>query len=322
MNRASPATGWVRNPTKRELGLNPRLASSYPMGWTLNPITGCRNATPQGLCRGGLFPCYAYQLAHGRLKPLYLTNVRHYGLQYGDTDPFYPRFWPGRLAELDTLVSPDTEPEGKGLFMCDMSDMFGIGIPEQWTGDILHVIESRPWDRFYLLTKQAENLPRWSPFQEHCWVGVTATNPAMFINACRWLEGVDASLKYISFEPALSWNVGLPLNRLVNMLMDAGIGWLIIGACTGRSAAIFELCQRYPLLTPMVDDTRWTAQPNIEWLDMLVEACEAVGTAVFLKQNLAPRFREMPFRDRDKYPSLIQPDGLRFILRQEMPIVI
>ena len=52
---------WVKNPDGTQ-------------GITWNPITGCKNHTTKGLCLDGLFPCYAWKLAHTRLKQRYLAN--------------------------------------------------------------------------------------------------------------------------------------------------------------------------------------------------------------------------------------------------------
>ena len=73
MNRATPATGWVRNPVMRLLGLDPIQASSYEFGYTWNPISGCENHT-DGLCKGGGFPCYAYKLATSWLRMRILST--------------------------------------------------------------------------------------------------------------------------------------------------------------------------------------------------------------------------------------------------------
>ena len=59
MNKTS--IEWVRNPDGSQ-------------GYTHNPMSGCKNHTPEGLCLDGLFPCYAWKLVHTRLKPLYLAN--------------------------------------------------------------------------------------------------------------------------------------------------------------------------------------------------------------------------------------------------------
>ena len=302
MNRATSATGWVRNPVMKSPELDPTQASSYELGWTFNPITGCLNHV-DGLCEGGGFPCYACKLANGRLKQRYLANTNTaYMSKFPDIgyskliNPFYPRFWENRLKEIDRR-SYFSKPQG--IFVCDMGDLFGIGVPEEWTRRILGVIDEqlmRPQkDRFYLLTKQPQNLIKFSPFPENCWVGVTATNAKMFRNAMFYLGNIEASIKYISFEPLLSSanapdQNGDPPELDYNFSLNI-INWLIIGACTGRSPELLKLQQHYPSITLMPYGHQWTAQPPIEWVQEIVEAADKAGVKVFLKDNLLPLFR-------------------------------
>lgn len=312
MNRASPATGWVRNPSIKLPKLDSILASSYELGFTLNPITGCRNHV-EGMCKGGGFPCYAYRLAHGRLKQRYLRNL-DIAIQSETTgnpfhDPFWPRFWPERLKELDRYAKLQSGNSGiprswykrkpYGIFVCDMSDLFGIGIPEEWTHLIIEAIKLRPEHRFYLLTKQPENLTKFSPFPDNCWVGVTVTNegityPDMMEQACRSLASIKASIKYISFEPLQSSIYKLDLLKIW------GINWVIIGS-----------------------QTRPNMYPKIEHVEEIVKAADAAGIPVFLKDNLKPLINA---NDMAKHSLLWQHNdkgALAFPLgiRQEMPVI-
>lgn len=233
---------WVRNPDGMQ-------------GYTWNPITGCLNGCPY---------CYARKLANTRLKERYLANKNWdtrtpAGYEgYPNLDPFYPRSWFNRRER--TLESK----KPKGIFVCDMSDLFGIGIPDSWTECVLETIKVCPEHRFYLLTKQPQNLPRWSPFPENCWVGVSVTNegityPDIMEQACRSLAEIKATIKYISFEPLLS-----SIYKL-NLLEIWGIKWVIIGA-----------------------QTKPYKPPKIEWVSEIAEACDKVGIPVFLKNNLKP----------------------------------
>jgi len=277
---------WVQNPDGSQ-------------GYTHNPMSGCENHTPEGLCLDGLFPCYAYKLAYRRLKQRYLANRN--GLPYSilerslaaqlraEGNPFYPRFWEGRLLKLRGEGDYDkayparnayhaSREKGKGIFVCDMGDLFGVGIPEQWTRRVLEQCEIFSQHRFYLLTKQPQNLIKFSPFPENCWVGVTATNGKMVDDAGYYLEKIEASVKYISLEPLLE-----------SMLLFFGkptIAWLIIGACTGSWVDMANLCLRYGQLTLTRWGNKWTAQPRIEWLREIVGAADKAGIPVFLKDNL------------------------------------
>ena len=249
---------WVKNPDGSQ-------------GYTWNPITGCLNhyglpLTPtthiNGLCKGGGFPCYAYRLANGRLKQRYLANphtalkaqmeasVEEYERQR--TDSFYPRFWEERLYH-------GWGGEPKGIFVCDMSDLFGQGIPREWIEKVLNMARAHHENRYYLLTKQPQNLIKWSPFPENCWVGVTATgseylSQALYVGLAR----IDGSIKFVSFEPLL----GKSKLDAVD-LKDCGINWLIIGA-----------------------QTKPYKPPKIEWVREIVEAADKAGIKVFLKDNL------------------------------------
>ncbi len=272
---------WVKNP------------DGSP-GYTWNPITGCLNHV-NGMCKGGNFPCYAYRLAHGRLKDRYIDNPNIAlpkeleGLDLHSEDvaeqlhnPFYPRFWPERLCDLlsSTTVKIAKDIKPRGIFTCDMSDLFGIGIPGEWTQQVMDTIKACPQHRFYLLTKQPQNLIKFSPFPDNCWVGVTATDDSRFRIASIELMKVQAKVKYISFEPLLDWSdyyagVLTRVNSLGDRWMkQGGINWLIIGA-----------------------QTKPYKPPRIEWVREIVEAADKAGVPVFLKDNLWELFINIPHED-------------------------
>ena len=316
MNKTS--IEWVKNPDGSQ-------------GYTWNPITGCLNHN-NGLCKGGGFPCYAYKLAHGRLKPLYLANhnvsapcLAGREIDKAMNDPFYPRFWEERLKEpvrgyhhTDWYGHCEFGASPKGIFVCDMSDLFGIGIPEEWTSRVLKVIKS--WDnrldRFYLLTKQPQNLIKFNPFPENCFVGVTVTNQhancsANLSDSLRALIDIDAKVKFVSFEPLLE-----EIN--VSFYPDE-IQWLIVGACTGSESGIGKVQRKYPELSHKPYKNQWTAQPRIEDLREIVEAADKAGIRVFLKDNLRP----LLIPEDGSKPNYLLEDifwaSEKAQLRQEMP---
>jgi protein gp37 len=273
---------WVQNP------------DGSP-GYTWNPITGCLNHD-NGLCKGGDFPCYAYRLAHGRLKQRYLANY-NYGdiiqspyekraftklIEDRNNDPFFPRFWEDRANE-DLGIC-------RGIFVCDMSDLFGIGIPTNWTRQVLDAIRrSSHRNRYYLLTKQPQNLAKFSPLPDHCWVGVTCTSKRIMNHNLPLIMNVGARIKYISFEPLLVWDdhsAGIDGERL----LDAGVDWVIIGA-----------------------QTKPYKPPKIEWVKEIVDACDKARIPVFLKDNLVPLFRPLM-----RVPNIAW-WGNVFGLRQKLP---
>ena len=289
---------WVKNPDGSQ-------------GYTLNDKTGCKNHTPEGLCLGGLFPCYAWKLAHTRLKPLYLANknippaVPATNLTspiYSSLaliDPFYPRFWENRLQEVPALkkytgrFSSEVknaliEKQRKGIFLDDMSDWMGDCWLREWTLAELQMMRENPQHRFYTLTKQPQRLPEFSPFPDNCWVGVTITDGDDDKTPLAYLKKVEAKVKYISFEPLLHWWDCASSEMIAKSLEIAGIDWLIIGACTGTVKEMAGLIDKYPDLAGMRYGNKWTAQPPIEWVKEIVEAADKAGVKVFLKDNLSP----------------------------------
>ncbi|HUW46158.1 MAG TPA: DUF5131 family protein [Dehalococcoidia bacterium] len=286
---------WVKNPDGTQ-------------GYTLNDKTGCRNHTPEGLCLGGMFPCYAFKLANGRLKQRYLNHQIFPVGVFDDefysaqplTDPFYPRWWSGRLKEPYQIKKP------AGFFLDDMSDWMGDYWPKEWTEQELQMMRDNPQHRIYTLTKQPQNLIKFSPFPDNCWVGVTATEQYQFVRAVSELRFIEAPIKYLSFEPLLAHIPMLP-----EALTLAGINWVIIGAVTGNLEDIKKMLGRTPQLTPMPFGKRWTLQPKIEWVEEIVRACGKAGIPVFLKDNLKPLFKM-----GETYSWATSTLGF---LRQEMP---
>jgi len=260
------AIEWVKNPDGSQ-------------GYTWNPITGCLN---------GCEYCYARKLANTRLKETYLANEEYAPLMDFSNmdmldpadDPFYPRFWEDRLYHA-------WGGKPKGIFVCDMSDLFGIGIPEEWTTEILNLCRLHYENRYYLLTKQPQNLQKFSPFPDNCFVGVTATNRERFVSACTDLEHIWAKVKYLSLEPLLDWHDGGGVD-IKGYLQNGGINWLIIGA-----------------------QTKPTVYPKPEWVKEIVEAADRAGVAVFLKDSLS---NLIPINSPLRYG----PAG-ELRLRQEMP---
>ena len=220
------------------------------------------------MCKGGNFPCYAYRLANTRLRDKYRNNAGNEWVE-SESDrrniylPFWPRFWWGKLTE------PRYREKPAGIFTCDMGDLFGVGIPRLWTSRVLDVVKDNPQHRFYLLTKQPQNLKPYSPFPPNAWVGVTATDTAMLMRACSYLEDVRVKIKYLSLEPLLSWEFNWEESYLANILKRAKISWVIIGA-----------------------QTKPTKLPDMEWVESIIAACDRARTRVkvkvFLKNNLRP----------------------------------
>lgn len=253
------------NHTNIETVLNP----DGTLGYSWNPITGCTFHTADGKCKGGGFPCYAYQLAHGRLKTKYQanTNIAPVSAEGGEPyhkadkaiaqiDPFYPREWFSRRER------PLESTKPKGVFVCDMSDLFGFGVPDSWINCVLETIRVCPEHRFYLLTKQPQRMKYFSPFPPNCWVGVTVTRQAFLHPALAALGSIEATMRYLYFEPLLEH-----INVTGEQLRRGRVGWVIIGG-----------------------QTRPTKLPDLVDVETIMRAVCHTDANIWLKDSLRPLY--------------------------------
>ncbi len=166
-------------------------------------------------------------------------------------------------------------------------ELFGDWINPAWMNTIFRVVESHPQHTFIFLTKQPENLIKWSPFPANCWVGVSCVDKLHFLTACHYLTDVKATVKFLSFEPLLeSVESSSPIGK---HLMNGGINWVIIGQQTPISAK---------------------TMPHITDIQAIIRAANEIPIPVFLKDNLKGF---LPFQQ--------YPDSWKEVykLRQEFP---
>lgn len=192
------------------------------------------------------------------------------------------------------------------VFVGSTMELFGEWVKREWMEYIFKLVKFYPKHTFIFLTKQPQNLAKWSPFPENCWVGVSVTNCIQYANALTGLGQIKATVKFISFEPLLerifadNWGSDIP--RLTLQL--TGINWLIIGQ-----------------QTPVSKKT----EPKLGWIKEIVEAAEKAKIPVFLKDNLNSLFAAnncKGFKEyRDKFFTFedFEKDGTRWHLRQEFP---
>ncbi len=233
-------------------------------GYTINPV--------KGLCPVACSYCYARRL-YKRFKwnPEIRYDIAHH-------------------LPLDKLTKPSR------IFMGSTMELFGDWVKPEWMLDMMSTPKSYPQHTFIFLTKQPQNLIKWSPFAENCWIGVTATNPEQIRLAFKHLHyDIKASVKFISFEP-LQGMIFSSDNVIERYIKASGVNWVIIGAQTPYSKKTF---------------------PKWEWVKEIIEACDKANIPVFLKENLGlPKYScegGMPFYKR-------HPNAGTMELRQELPI--
>jgi len=140
--------------------------------YTINPV--------KGLCPMACSYCYARRM-YKRFK--WNPEIRYNSLEW-------------------YKVSKIKQPSR--IFVGSTIELFGDWIDEIWFQSILGFTLIYPQHTFIFLTKCPENLSRWSPFPENCYIGASVTNQKMYENAVKYLQQVDAKVKFLSFEPLLN----------------------------------------------------------------------------------------------------------------------
>jgi len=230
-----------------------------------NFASGCGNNIG-GICKGGGFKCWAFSLSQ--------RFEGHY------PDGFKPTIYP------EALLSPLYLKKPSRILCAFMGDLFWdcpefnpdrkiealmpsqkASVQMSLKGWIYTTINQCPQHNFLFLTKQPQNLIKWSPFPDNCWVGVTATDAEMCYDAMDSLYHIEAKVKYVSFEPVLGRMNGGECDDTYRLdgMKEAGVGWVIIGS-----------------------QTKPYKPPKWEWVSEIIEACVKAGIPYFLKNNLEP----------------------------------
>jgi protein gp37 len=191
-----------------------------------------------------------------------------------------------RFEPQSSFVQCFNAPAGSRIFVGSTMELFGDWVDPAWLKGIFNWCRMYKEKTFIFLTKQPQNLIKWSPFPDNCWVGVSATNYHTFIEGIHNFHSVNAKVKFLSIEPLLNWEMGNHGYR-AGRLVDSGINWLIIG-------------QQTPV--------RMSTMPKVGWVEEIVTAADKAKIPVFLKSNLISCVDQYGFAMRDgKY-------------RQEFPV--
>jgi len=190
-------------------------------GYSVNPV--------KGLCPVACPYCYARRM-YKRFK----WDPR---LRYDPTS------WLG----IGSLRKPSR------IFVGSTIDLFHDKIKEQWLRWIFEVPIGFPQHTFIFLTKRPQNLPKWNPWPDNCWVGMSATNMSQFGNL-PVMGDVVAKVKFVSFEPLLDFTP--PDLRWID--------WVIIGS-----------------------QTQPVKHPERAWVEEIILAADKAGLPVFVKAPLS-----------------------------------
>jgi len=173
----------------------------------------------------------------------------------------YKRFKWNPEIRFDELWIPDLANIKKPsrIFVGSTMELFGDWVKYWWLKTVFDFAILYPQHTFIFLTKKPENLIKWSPFPDNCWVGVSATNADMYWDAWHGLKEVEAKVKFISIEPFLN-GIAQPVIGIIR----GGINWLIIGS-----------------------QTQPVKHPPREWVDEIIEATDRGRIPLFVKEPMA-----------------------------------
>jgi protein gp37 len=234
-------------------------------GYTWNAVGGCFHDCKWTMPDGTIAGCYAKSVAERLAQAAYPSGFEHH-------------YWnPKRLSE------PQRLPEPSGIFLDSMADLMGRWVPDEHVEQVLDVCRDTPQHIYFLLTKNAPRLLRFS-FPLNLWVGVSMPPDSfmgrpltrdqqarMLRRALDVLRQVPAPVvRWMSFEP-LSWDVA-PLVKAAGVPLE----WAVIGAASSGP--------RYYL-------------PDPDHVRALLGVLDGQGVPVFFKGNLRGSPAAEPWRD-------------------------
>lgn len=235
---------------------------------TWNPITGCLHGCEYCYARGianrfggtvsEVFDKdYKENAKHELNNPLML-NRKKAPYPYG----FAPTFHRYKLNEY-------ANKKGRNIFVCSMADLFGDWVPDEWISEVFKACDNAPQHNYLFLTKNPKRyeklLDRYMP--PNMWFGWSQTEPIGDKVIFTTHHSVNT---FISIEPLLK-----PFTEF----HIRGIGWVIIGAETGRR--------------------KDKVIPKREWIEDIANECRKAEVPVFMKSSLAdiwgePLIQEYP----------------------------
>lgn len=276
------------------------------IGWcdsTWNPVTGCGHGCPY---------CYAAEMARrfgghdhdadGKPtgtycaigmqvleRPLHIT--RQGKLQVAP----YPWFFAPTLHAYK-LDEPHRWRAPRRVFVSSMGDLFGDWVPDSWIRKVMQAACRAPQHQYLFLTKNPRRYLQDDllPHAANMWFGasITSAEEAERVSVTMAALGNRGYNTFLSIEPLHG--------DLAEGLCLAGIGWVIVGAETGRR--------------------KEKVVPKWDWVASIIDRCICAGVPVYLKDSLAEMWaqgqaaytgegEELPYPLIQQFPAELLPRG-------------
>ena len=186
---------------------------------TWNTISGCSKIS------SGCLNCYAERMS------------KRLAGRYG---------YPTAPHNFDVTLHPDklNEPlrwkKPRRVFVCSMGDLFHEDVGVLVLLELWSVMARCPQHTFMILTKRPTKMHEFMDMEPmgrrlpNVWLGVTVESPDQLWRVEHLLQ-IPAAVHFVSVEPMLG-----PLN-MGNLLIQAGVDWIICGAETGPGARPMDL---------------------------------------------------------------------------------
>jgi protein gp37 len=225
------------------------MAQNSKIEWTdhtFNPWVGCTNVSP------GCDHCYAesWSKRSGLVKwgnsPRRRTSEAYWRA---------PLKWQAGAAAFQAQ-----HRRRQRVFCASLADVFDNQADVRWRADLFALIVATPNLDWLLLTKRPQNIKKMLPDDwgnrghQNVWLGITAEDQAHFDQRWPILGKIPASVRFISYEPAIG------AVRLHEGAVQPD--WLISGGESGHGAR------------PM----------NPQWARDIISDCNRLGVAPFHKQ--------------------------------------
>lgn len=166
-------------------------------------------------------------------------------------------------------------------FWCDMTDMFGSWVPDEWISACFQTMGMTPQHTHQVLTKRPERMrdfvskfvnrpgrdpARMGEVDPNIWLGVSVEDQPRADERIPLLLQTPAAVRFLSVEPMLGpidlRQAHMTSKKLPNWPAPTRVDWVIVGGESGHGARPF----------------------NIAWARSIVEQCKSAGVPCFVKQ--------------------------------------